>query len=322
MATYIGIKGIEIQTIAGDPANPVVGQVWYNTTTNTLKGRRSAVSDGAWASAPAVNTGRTHAAGTGTQTASIWAGGYAAPLTLDKSETYDGSSWSEGNDINTARRTYHMGAGTVTAALIAGGYTPGGSVANAETYDGTCWTATTALTTARYTQGGGTQIAALAISGQASPGLTTFVEEWNGSTWTEKADVNTAVRRAPAVGTTTAALKFAGNPGYFDLTEQFDGTTWTEVADLNTGRVDPAAAGTSTLALCYGGAPYGSKTESWDGTSWTELANMATARQGLGGGTNLQSAALGMGGTQSGGAHLTATEAWSVADATKTFTSS
>jgi len=38
MATYIGIKGIEIQTIAGDPANPVEGQVWYNSTTSTLKG--------------------------------------------------------------------------------------------------------------------------------------------------------------------------------------------------------------------------------------------------------------------------------------------
>jgi len=38
MATYITIKGIEIQTIAGDPANPTEGQVWYNSTTNTLKG--------------------------------------------------------------------------------------------------------------------------------------------------------------------------------------------------------------------------------------------------------------------------------------------
>ena len=38
MATYITIKGATIQIIAGDPANPVEGQVWYNTTSNTLKG--------------------------------------------------------------------------------------------------------------------------------------------------------------------------------------------------------------------------------------------------------------------------------------------
>jgi hypothetical protein len=38
MATYITIKGATIQIIAGDPANPVEGQVWYNSTTGTLKG--------------------------------------------------------------------------------------------------------------------------------------------------------------------------------------------------------------------------------------------------------------------------------------------
>ena len=38
MATYITIKGINIEIIAGDPANPVEGQVWYNSTAKTLKG--------------------------------------------------------------------------------------------------------------------------------------------------------------------------------------------------------------------------------------------------------------------------------------------
>ena len=38
MATYITIKGIEIQSLASDPANPVEGQVWYNSTSATLKG--------------------------------------------------------------------------------------------------------------------------------------------------------------------------------------------------------------------------------------------------------------------------------------------
>jgi len=38
MATYITIKGIEILSLASDPSNPVEGQVWYNTTTSTLKG--------------------------------------------------------------------------------------------------------------------------------------------------------------------------------------------------------------------------------------------------------------------------------------------
>ncbi len=38
MATYITIKGIEIQSLASDPSNPVEGQVWYNTASAVLKG--------------------------------------------------------------------------------------------------------------------------------------------------------------------------------------------------------------------------------------------------------------------------------------------
>jgi len=38
MATYITLKGIKIPTVSSDPANPVAGQVWYNTGSSTIKG--------------------------------------------------------------------------------------------------------------------------------------------------------------------------------------------------------------------------------------------------------------------------------------------
>ena len=38
MATYIVLKGITIPSLASDPANPVEGQVWFNTTSQTMKG--------------------------------------------------------------------------------------------------------------------------------------------------------------------------------------------------------------------------------------------------------------------------------------------
>jgi len=38
MAAYITLHGCTIQTIAGDPANPVEGQVWYDSASNTLLG--------------------------------------------------------------------------------------------------------------------------------------------------------------------------------------------------------------------------------------------------------------------------------------------
>jgi hypothetical protein len=37
MATYSAIKGLEIQSLSADPANPIKGQVWYNSTSGTLK---------------------------------------------------------------------------------------------------------------------------------------------------------------------------------------------------------------------------------------------------------------------------------------------
>jgi len=39
MATYITLKGILIEVLAADPSNPVEGQIWYNTTTNTIRGQ-------------------------------------------------------------------------------------------------------------------------------------------------------------------------------------------------------------------------------------------------------------------------------------------
>jgi len=42
MATYITLKGIRVEVLAADPSNPVEGQIWYNTTTNTIRGQNNA----------------------------------------------------------------------------------------------------------------------------------------------------------------------------------------------------------------------------------------------------------------------------------------
>jgi hypothetical protein len=48
MAEYINIKGQNIEVVASDPANPTIGQIWYNSTSNTLKGG-GVTTVGAWA---------------------------------------------------------------------------------------------------------------------------------------------------------------------------------------------------------------------------------------------------------------------------------
>jgi hypothetical protein len=78
MADYINIYGQDILAVASDPANPTVGQIWYNTTSNTLKGLSYAA--GSWAAGNNMNTARRVLAGAGTQTAAIGFGGILIQL--------------------------------------------------------------------------------------------------------------------------------------------------------------------------------------------------------------------------------------------------
>jgi hypothetical protein len=36
MSEYKGIKGFSIQSLSADPADPNIGQVWYNSTSDHL----------------------------------------------------------------------------------------------------------------------------------------------------------------------------------------------------------------------------------------------------------------------------------------------
>jgi hypothetical protein len=74
MAEYINIRGQSIEVVASDPANPTVGQIWYNSTSNTLKGG-GVTTAGAWATGNNMNTARFELGGAGTQTAALGFGG-------------------------------------------------------------------------------------------------------------------------------------------------------------------------------------------------------------------------------------------------------
>ena len=64
MATYKEIFGTNIEVLASDPANPVQGQVWFNSTDNVVKGF-GVTGIGAWSSGSPLNTGRRSMGGAG-----------------------------------------------------------------------------------------------------------------------------------------------------------------------------------------------------------------------------------------------------------------
>ena len=73
MTTYKEIRGTNIEAVASDPSNPVEGQVWYNTTTNVVKGL--SFNTGTWATSGNLNTAREFMGGAGTQAAALGFGG-------------------------------------------------------------------------------------------------------------------------------------------------------------------------------------------------------------------------------------------------------
>ena len=67
-------------------------------------------------------------------------------------ESYNGTSWTEVNDLTTGRASVGA-AGSQTAALCFGGYS-GAEDAETEEWDGTCWSEVADLNTARGDLGG------------------------------------------------------------------------------------------------------------------------------------------------------------------------
>jgi hypothetical protein len=115
-------------------------------------------------------------------------------LVTGATESWNGTSWTEVNDLNTARKKLG-GAGTQPAALAFGGLIATPALTGVtESWNGTSWTEVNDLNTIRAELGGaGTQTAALAIGGNGEPGLFTTkteTESWDGTSWTEVNNLN------------------------------------------------------------------------------------------------------------------------------------
>jgi hypothetical protein len=138
-------------------------------------------------------------------------------------ESWNGSAWTEVNDMNTATQTGALG-GTSTAGFSAGGYSPGGVDDKMETWDGTSWTETTDMGTARFYAGSSNNApytATIVFGGSSDDSPFTLVanaETWNGSSWTEVGDLNDSRDEMGGAGSSqSSALAFAGFAPYFLL---------------------------------------------------------------------------------------------------------
>jgi hypothetical protein len=152
------------------------------------------------------------------------AGGYTTTY-LAVVESWNGSAWTEVNDLNTGGSSM-SGGGTTTSAIAGARQLSPGTTAIAESWDGSSWSEVSDINTARRLLGG---------DGSSNTNAIIFAGE-------------------------DATSSFANS----DKTEIWDGSSWTEVADLATARGNGVggAAASSAAALCFGGHAPGGRTAS------------------------------------------------------------
>ena len=336
MTTFKEIRGTAIEVVSSDPSNPEAGQIWYNSSSGTLKGYALANVNAfsAGGNLPASVQG---AAGFGTQTAGLIAGGSQSPGTPQTGVLlYNGTSWSPTTAFNTNRGSFGAIGVSQTAGIIMGGYAGGPTYSTAtESWNGSAWTTVNTLNISRGSGAAiGTSAAGLWAVGDTPAGdAQTSVSAWNGTSWTSAPNTNTGRNGSPAAfGTQTAGIIAGGrlNPSSnTNATESYNGSAWTTVNSMNTTRRNMGSVGTQTAGLAFGGATGPSlvaevltgATELWNGTSWTSNpTGLATARRSLAS-VGTSSLAFGAGGYNAVPGITNATEEWTgQALQTKTIT--
>lgn len=307
MSTYRQVKGYNIKKVTTNPTNLKEGQIWYNSAQGGIKVAPN-VTAGAWSSGANIpkEFQQPGSSRVGTQTAMAIFGAGPYPGTSNETFEYDGTSWTAGGDMNTARKLVNSSTGTLTAALAFGGFTPPPMTSVTEEYNGTSWSNSNNMGgSGKYNAGGsGPQTAALSCGGNANPPFQlTETEEYNGSSWTNGGGLNSGRSGGGSAGTQTASLYVGGTTR--NATEEYNGSSWTEGNDLSKPRrVKGGGFGTQTAAIMAGGDGYSPSNnplaglcEQYNGTSFSTIAQLGSnLYERRGGGAGSTSAGILAGG--------------------------
>ena len=287
MTDFKTIHGKKIKFLTSDlsMSTATEGELFYSDQNREFK---VGINVQAWAAGGSLNRGNRFGTGLGTQTAMVAASG--APPVLRATEEYDGSSWTNVNDMN-ADHFLCAGFGTLTAGVVAGGHkapTPR-AIATTEEYDGTDWSSVEDMPAGRqYPQGAGILTAGLVMGGLLDPPSTALATtfEYDGTNYADGGDMNNIRYGSNSAGGTQTAAWIVGGPGDTGAkTEEYNGTAWTEVNDIGTARYACAGCGPQTNAVIAGGhaadATGLNATETYDGTTWSDGPTIGTARYAL-----------------------------------------
>lgn len=306
MSTYKEIYGEKIKKESSNPSNPLEGQMWYNSTSGTLKVRLNV--PGAFASGGVLPVGSSYAGSGGTNTATVYHHGLYGPGPQpndNKTFEYNGTSWTETGACNQTMRILGSSGSQTSAMAFCGGLNPNNpsfppqASNKTESYNGSSWTNETNFpaTSVGNSGAGASETSTLSFGGTQPPGPSTTTASYNGSSWTAEPAMNNASRGSGGTGTETAALKTgstASVPPQTNVTEEYNGSSWTSGNASSIERSSNfGTGGPQTAAFSGGGYGAGSyplpnvaAAESYDGTNWATMANLANA--GVRGGASMQ----------------------------------
>ena len=232
---------------------------------------------------------------TGSVTAGLGFGGNNPSPTASRTDTekFNGTAWTEANNMNTARDENSLSSrGSPQSSVISVFGTA------TETYNGTNWTETTEVNTSRKNGAGAGESSTSAVIYGGGPNLAN-TEEWDGTSWTEGNDLSTGRQAGGTTGATAQNALYAGGepPSYQSATEEWaytgipPATTAVGYADAIVGDMYYNSVSGQFKAIKNGGAPIG---------SWASAPSLNTARYEIVG-VGIQTAALGVGGTENPG---------------------
>ena len=290
---------------------PVYPGVYSPSENRSIRGCLGAFSAGG-----ALIVSKRNTAGIGTKAGALVVGGDTNPdpaaAHLGSTEEYNGSSFSEVNDLTTPRRNA-MGAGTTEAGIVMGGqkFPSPGAIACTEVYNGTNWSEEADMTYCTKSSGdaGDSSEAAIVFGGNYQTPASHYTnqgEEYNGTAWSEIANLNVSRSDLAGLGNSEAALAVAGEPtpgghapGNAYDAEEWDGSTWTSIQPtLNNPFLNNYIKGAGTVndGHAFGGcyrcfspvAPhytyyYNGKSQHWDGIAWAHGGGLIAGRR-FGGG--------------------------------------
>ena len=232
------------------PTNNYAGQGGGTLTAGIVSGGNSGgatflnssttYNGSSWTAAPTLNSARGGTSSSlGTQTAALHVGGYdsSPPVGRAYTEEFNGSSWSEQNDMSTGRARGGT-AGIQTAALYFGGETtntgpiPSRIPNTTEEYNGTSWTAGGTVP-ARFTRlnGSGTQNNAYRIGGSTGSSVVATTDFYNGSSWASSDNLISAQNWGNSGGSgfgDSIIGRGRGSSSYTNVTQEYSTPSGTE----------------------------------------------------------------------------------------------